>query len=649
MRCTRIEFSGYMRLLQAGCNVDDRLVAFVGPNEAGKTSVLRGLAWIDLPGTEPLSAVLASRGEDFTNRKDSDTVVKAVYRLDEADWSALRHLGYASTSETYRYSYWRQRDGGRVHSLSPRLKRDPEPFKRALRALGRAPAALENALIVGDQAFEDDDSALNVRALHRDTVNMLENPDRNPPEAKLSNLRVYAKWLSELSPASGKAALTAAAAQLTAIADVLEDEHPNEQALSILDGHRPRFREFAPEDRELESEFDTNQEPETISRPLERILDLAQTSLAYLKGIWADEGSRDTHLQECNERLTEIFRKAWSQSSLTVYLKAEQSILKIQVRVVEDGKTYYSTFGERSDGLRAFIALVGFLHALPDKIPPILLIDEAETHLHLDAQADLIRVLQDKVQATQVFYTTHSPGCLPLDLGRGLRFVEPTERHYSSEISHNFWDSRHPGFSAVLFKMGAAAFAFSALRNAVLAEGAADMILLPTLIRLATQSDTLPYQIAPRLNDLDEDEVRRSEVAANVVYLVDGDKGGTDKKKNLTRKHHVPHRLIVSHPSGYAVEDYVDPSLLLETINELRTDKRASMPITLSSLPVGETIGQRVDRWFAHHKVEGPGKVAVATRLANKGADLALKPGAKTRLARLHVEITTALDSRHRI
>ena len=447
---------------------------------------------------------------------------------------------------------------------------------------------------------------------------------------------------------SGQATLSAAAAKLRQVAGVLRRKHPNEAALSILRTRRPKFREFAAKDRELENEFDTNLDEESMSRAFSRILDLAATSLARLQRVWADEGSRDTHIAECNQRLIEVFTKAWSQSALTVQLKAEQNLLKIQVRVIEGGKTYYSTFGERSDGLKAFVALVGFLHALPDSMPPILLIDEAETHLHLDAQADLVQVLQDRVQATQVFYTTHSPGCLPLDLGRGLRFVEPTNAHYSSTISHNFWDSRHPGFSAVLFKMGAAAFAFSALRNAILAEGAADMILLPTLIRVATKNETLRYQVAPRLNDLNEDEVRRDEIAANVAYLVDGDKGGRDKRKNLARKHRIPANIIVSHPQGYAVEDYVDSTLLLKVINELRNDERRSTLVTASSLPDGETIGQQVDKWFAARRINGPGKVAVATRLANMGDELVLRPGARPKLIKLHHEITAALEDRTR-
>lgn len=48
MKCKRVEFAGYKRLLDAKCSLDDHLVAFVGPNEAGKSSVLAVL-----PGWTP--------------------------------------------------------------------------------------------------------------------------------------------------------------------------------------------------------------------------------------------------------------------------------------------------------------------------------------------------------------------------------------------------------------------------------------------------------------------------------------------------------------------------------------------------------------------------------------------------------------------
>jgi len=46
MRLTKVEITGYKRLAHASCNPDGRLIALLGPNEAGKSSVLEALAWL---------------------------------------------------------------------------------------------------------------------------------------------------------------------------------------------------------------------------------------------------------------------------------------------------------------------------------------------------------------------------------------------------------------------------------------------------------------------------------------------------------------------------------------------------------------------------------------------------------------------------
>ena len=58
----------------------------------------------------------------------------------------------------------------------------------------------------------------------------------------------------------------------------------------------------------------------------------------------------------------------------------------------------YFALEDLSDGLRTFIALRGFLAQSVYEVPPILLVDEAETHLHYDARADFIRVCEQQDQ-----------------------------------------------------------------------------------------------------------------------------------------------------------------------------------------------------------------------------------------------------------
>ncbi|MBA2741721.1 MAG: AAA family ATPase [Actinobacteria bacterium] len=143
---------------------------------------------------------------------------------------------------------------------------------------------------------------------------------------------------------------------------------------------------------------------------------------------------------------------------------------------------------QRSDGLRQFVALRSFViqHGGERSSRPIVLIDEADAHVHYDAQADLVQVLEEQEETSKIVYTTHSAGCLPLDLGTGIRAVVPVEREVEgeirqtdqSEVINRFW-TQGRGYSPILIAMGASAFAFAATRRAVVVEGMSDTLLSP--------------------------------------------------------------------------------------------------------------------------------------------------------------------------
>ena len=233
--------------------------------------------------------------------------------------------------------------------------------------------------------------------------------------------------------------------------------------------------------------------------------------------------------------------------------------------VVDMDTRRFTRIEERSEGLRAFVTLAVFLGSQALEVPPILLIDEAELHLHADAQADLVGGLLRQINATQVWYTTHSPACLPSDLGTGIRLLE---RHgEKSEIKSHFWTNQEPGFAPLLYAMGAGAAAFSRCRWAVLGEGASEMILLPTLIRKATGLDDLPYQVAPGLANARGHDMDVEEVAARVIYLTDGDK--PDDYLSDLRASNVPESRLKSLPPGTSVEDLLDRDFLISVINSL--------------------------------------------------------------------------------
>lgn len=239
---------------------------------------------------------------------------------------------------------------------------------------------------------------------------------------------------------------------------------------------------------------------------------------------------------------------------------------------------------------------------------------EAETHLHYDAQADLVSVLLKSVYTTQVFYTTHSPGCLPSDLGTGIRVIGRDPNYAdASIIKNNFWEGEGPGFSPLLFAMGAGAAAFSVCRTAVLAEGASDMVLLPSLIRLATGLSDLEYQVAPGLANAHGSGIRVEEVAAKVVYLTDGDAGGKDHETAL-RKVGVNRSRIFRLPKHCAVEDLVVRSNYFAVVNDFLEKMGHGTRFSAGDVPAETPVAKAFTDWAKARRLQIPSKVELRMR-----------------------------------
>jgi len=125
MKLFEIEFNGYKRFQEAKCNVDGPLVAFVGPNESGKSSLLGGLAWLTNEGSHSLTA----RDQNRRNQpNDEDLVVRARYRIDADDVAAITDLGLdtdalPSLESVSQFRLSRKRDGQQVTGVDTSLVR----------------------------------------------------------------------------------------------------------------------------------------------------------------------------------------------------------------------------------------------------------------------------------------------------------------------------------------------------------------------------------------------------------------------------------------------------------------------------------------------------------------------------------------------
>ena len=392
------------------------------------------------------------------------------------------------------------------------------------------------------------------------------------------------------------------------------------QIMSLL----PEVLAFSDSDRTLKTEYNL-QDQQEWNHAVQNLMQLAGFGMDDLAAAVSSPQHeiRQDMLIRANSRLSQVFDSSWTQEKLSVSLNILHPA-QLQVYVTADDG-HASRLEERSDGLRAFVALVAFLEAKNLAVPPILVVDEAENHLHWDAQADLINLFHSRSQdrVSQIIYSTHSPGCLPHDLGHGVRAVrfDPDSRHHSI-IENWVWESS-PGFRPLLLRMGASTAAMTPHRFAVMTEGVADFILLPSLLRDATGKDVLKYQVVPGIAQATTRQIQETDTESDIVfYLVDGDDGGRGHVKKI-RRAGVGSTRITSLPEGVTLEELVAAEILQEAIQEQL--RRSGHKLPTPTLPDSGRSAFLKD-WCEQNGIEELSKRGIASRV--------LEIWAKRRLSR---------------
>jgi len=551
----------------------------------------------------------------------------------------------------------RRLDGTHVTGLETEVNRNPVPFAKAFESLSRVQAAYADAEeLLAEHEVADLADLLNELMRLLDPEDLDWNGERvsglhdaiSQMEASTERVNSIDTRSAKLTKLRGRLEKGVSLAREALVAGKLPD--PADAMRELLLARVPKFILFGDEDRDLAEQYDLS-DPKLRSRPpapLRNLLKVAGTNAREVWNAAASAGDDSATMRTLERRMNETLRTRlqpmWTQSDLTIELALNQDgILEVNIQELDSPDFTVTPIAERSDGLRAFLGLVCFLIAADLPIPPVLMIDEAERNLHYDAQADLVRVLTHELKVHKVIYTTHSPGCLPLDLGTGIRVVARLPHDPgSSALENNFWTSDKPGFSHLLFAMGAEAAAFSAFRRAVLAEGVSEMILLPTLLRNATNDIELDFQVAFGLSSVSAPRAISS-VALITAFLVDGDESGNRKRRELL-KAGVPKTHIFQLPKRKAIEDLVDRSVYLRVVNEFLSESGLNIPP--AALDKNVTIARAVDE-YAKSQLglsKGVSHKIIASRLALLGKDLSLNAAGRRFLADLRPRLETAFQ-----
>ena len=590
----RFDDSVKVRLLES-------VIAIVGQNEAGKTSFLEAL--------EELNTTDAVADSDRTRRIDTKTEIKARFELEERDWKNLQRIEGGEEIEQCTFS---KKRGGTIdvhldptpnHALEfrNRVRSDMESFIESKTFNERATEEIKSQLKNVMKVLDSDEEHLANSDIEtiKEAANNLENNDSEEYDHK--SIEGIKKDLEKLAKD--------------------EEKYSTESARQLLNRHRPEFLRFDEECRNLKPTYDLKEEIPSPPKALSNLAKLAKLDLNQLRDAVTEEnvGLRDDLLESANEVLKDEFSRAWVRNDVVPVLSVDGTILHILVRTPDLENR--APIDQRSDGLRWFIALLAFLNQ-KDTTRPVLLVDEAESHLSYDAQAQLIEVLETQNVAQKVIYTTHSAGCLPSDLGRGIRPVVQLEGE-RSDVKNGFWMDE-PGFKPIMGAMGLGPLAFSVTRNALIAEGPSETILLPTLIRQATENSELQYQVAPGASNVGGEGLPEllSETGRS-VFILDGDDAGVKLKKALADEGADPNKVktyrdFVDEPLVF--EDLIDADSYTEAVNEeLQTWQNPKSDLDSSDLPDVDRA-EAVEQWCDGQGLDGPAKTNVCQRLAKKAS-----------------------------
>jgi energy-coupling factor transporter ATP-binding protein EcfA2 len=606
------------------------LVAFVGPNEAGKSSLLRAMAHLN--NNDPFEP------NERPRRMASNPELTWHFQLDDADKEALN--GVPDTAHLERIVITKESNAEKRWRFEPRNPHRDRAGRIELAGLltghkGEQLLSSCNDDPDSDFSLDSYDSVLEILNSEKNDYDDAEISVLNELAASLGRIEIVAFTEQDLEnnaddakeappPQSGSdfgVARDEIARLLVERAQAEAAPSPWSQTVVALSPRLPQIEFFRAEDRGLASQYDLVEVAGQPPPALMHLASLADLDLQMLlnevqAGAIADVGTRRN---AANKTLLTAFDQSWNQQGIAIQIEVQGQILHIQATTPEDSGL--SDIAERSDGMRWFAALLAFSHGWKDA--PILLVDEIETHLHYDAQADLVAVLSKQQFTSKVIYTTHSFGCLPFDLGTGIRVVQPLD-HATSRLENGFWKGG-AGFSPLLASMGAAATSFTPTRRALIGEGPSEAILLPTLLRQSSGESRLGFQVAPGLSGVAAMSVRDLETEAGTVgFLVDGDAGGLAIKDKLLSAGIQEERILTLCDEGEGpleIEDFIDPSIYVRAVNEeLRCWNEIENETTTADLSPS-LITKAVDGWCRQRDLEPPDKTAVAQRVVDFSAE----------------------------
>jgi len=432
LRLVSLKINGYKRFGDTTVlRIRGRTLAVLGHNESGKTSLLAAIAHLGRNGFAG-----ATEFTDRTPRPANDRILSARFELEDSDVEAVQvtlagRFFQGSVSAGSHWHVSKLANGERRYETLAGFIRDTEPRRQLATLLQSASGGDWDSMPL---SLQTDEQQARVRGAMQRVATILLSDDQTLPsdaQDELTSLKTDIDPWAEAADGSHDL-LQDLQQRLTRVEADERADHPSLSAGRALFVRLPPFIVFDEAARVLPSNTPFTDSP---SAALINLLSAGGSTFETLASLAGqDDGGEALSEEEkqVNLRLEELFR-AWSQRKVSPVIKVDPTGVGVIGRD-RSAPIPDPPLSQRSEGMRTFAALLAFLHAHKAEWsnPPVLLVDEAELHLHYDAQADLVQVFDRQELAQCVIYTTHSVGCLPEDLGLGIVVVVAS--HFPGEF-----------------------------------------------------------------------------------------------------------------------------------------------------------------------------------------------------------------------
>ena len=513
MKLVRAQVQNYRSVIDSGVfEIESLKSIFVGPNEAGKTVLLRAIQQLnkpkDIEGFDPLRDYPRSKYNDITTGKvkpENVTVVTGFFALDEADKALIpsefhgcEYNKYKNLDDQLRHSLV----GGPAKLLVRDIKKD----------MVRMCSHMDSVFAKAETDDADTKPSESYRLLSADW------PKYNQIASEVySKLK---KWLDDnyeyVDEDNAKEE-----ERHTQILDLIQLNNKHDEALKILDKRTPVFILFnnyfkvKPSihlehlaQRIEQNIMDDDEYYDYGNLCLLKLLGFTARELADLgntptpnmndkEALKAYRDKLDTRSYQLNAasvRLTQEIRSVWMPNpdrpeADKLKLTADGQYLKV---VVEDDLGVDIELDQRSEGFQWLVSffVVFFSEAMDKHENAILLLDEPGMSLHALKQRDFRETISRLAIDNQTIFTTHSPFLVGPDELDYTRIVELKSREIGTKV-HTIFSSDDPaGMLPLQEALGydLASSLFSQQRNLIM-EGITDYWYVEATCRLLDDAD----------------------------------------------------------------------------------------------------------------------------------------------------------------